>query len=46
MNISGIEVEPSVSAKNLGVMFDKHLNMCEHVNQILQKSTISFEKDR
>ena len=25
INISGIEIEPSVSAKNLGVMFDKHL---------------------
>ena len=26
INISGIEIEPSVSAKNLGVIFDKHLN--------------------
>ena len=37
INISGIEIEPSVSAKNLGVMFDKHLNMCEYVNQICEK---------
>ena len=45
--ISGIEIEPSVSAKNLGVMFHKHLNMCEHVHvSNLQKSTIAFEKDR
>ena len=46
INISGIEIEPSVSAKNLGVMFDKHLNMCEHVNQICRKAQFFFEKDR
>ena len=33
IRISGIEIEPSVSANNLRVMFDKHLNICEHVNQ-------------
>ena len=38
INISGIEIEPSVSAKNLGVMFDKHLTMCEHVNQNCRKA--------
>ena len=38
INISGIEIEPSGSTKNLGVMFDKHLNMCAHVNQICRKA--------
>ena len=45
--ISGIENEPSVSAKNLGVMFDKHLNMCmmcEHVNQICRKAQFLLKK--
>ena len=28
INISGVEIEPSVSANKLGVMFDKQLNMC------------------
>ena len=46
INIGGIEIEPSVSAHNLGVMFDKHLNMCENVNQICKNNTISFEQDR
>ena len=44
INISGIEIEPSVSAKNLGVMFDKHLNMCEHVNQICRKAQFLLKK--
>ena len=44
INISGIEIEPSVCAKNLGVMFDKHLNMCEHVNQICRKAQFLLKK--
>ena len=44
INISGIKIEPSVSAKNLGVMFDKHLNMCEHVNQICRKAQFLLKK--
>ena len=44
INISGIKIEPSVSAKNSGVMFDKHLNMCEHVNQICGKAQFLFKK--
>ena len=35
--ISGIEIEPSMRAKNLGVMSDKNLNMCEHVNYFAEK---------
>ena len=27
--ISGIEIEPSVSAKNLGVMFEKNILTCK-----------------
>ena len=42
--ISGIKIEPSVSAKKLGVMFDKHLNMCEHVNQICRKAQFLLKK--
>ena len=34
VTISRIEIKLSLSAKNLGVIFDKHLNMCGHVNQI------------
>ena len=44
INISGIEIQPSVSAKNLGVMFDKHLNMCEHVYQICRKPQFLLKK--
>ena len=44
INISGIEIEPSVSANNLGVMFDKHLNMCKHVNQICRKAQFLLKK--
>ena len=44
INISGIEIEPSVSAKNLGVMFDKQLNMCEHMNQIYRKTQFLSNK--
>ena len=46
INISGIEIEPPVSAKSnaLGVMFDKHLNMCEHVNQICRKAQFLLNK--
>ena len=44
INISGIEIEPSISAKELGVMFDKHLNMCEHVNQICRKKQFLLKK--
>ena len=44
INNSGIKIEPSVSSKNLGVMFDKHLNMCEHVNQICRKTQFLLKK--
>ena len=44
INIGGIEIEPSGSANNLGVMFDKHLNMCEHVNQICRKAHLLLKK--
>ena len=43
-SISGIEIEPSVSANNLGVMFDKHLYMCDHVNQIRRKAQFILKK--
>ena len=42
--ISGMKIEPSVSANNLGVMFDKHLNMCEHVDQICRKAQFLLKK--
>ena len=44
INIIGIEIVPSVSAKNLGVMFDKHLHMCEHENQICRKADFLLKK--
>ena len=44
INISGIEIQPSASAKNLRVLFDKHLNMCEHVNQICRKAQFILKK--
>ena len=44
INISGIEIEPSVCAMNVGVMFDKHLTMCEHVNQICRKAQFLLKK--
>ena len=44
ININGIKIEPAASAKNLGVIFDKHLNMREHVNQICRKSQFLLRK--
>ena len=44
INISGIAIEPSMSAKNLGVMVDKHLNMCARVNQICRKAHFLLKK--
>ena len=44
INISRIEIEPSVSANNSGAMFDKHLNLCEHVNQIFRKAQFPWKK--
>ncbi len=38
LNIDGTEIHPSEYAMNLGVIFDRHLNMKKRVDQIMQKA--------
>ena len=34
INIAGFEIEPSSSVRNIGVFFDKHLNLDSHISSI------------
>ena len=38
LNVAGSIIEPSQTAKNLGVIFDKHLNLKSHVNMVCKSA--------
>ena len=34
INVGNTEINPSLSARNLGVIFDSHLNLGSHINSV------------
>ena len=34
MNVGNTQIKPSASARNLGVIFDNHLNLESHINNV------------
>jgi len=44
INVGEIAVEPSPHARDLGVVFDKHLNMDQHVNNLCRSATFALSR--
>ena len=38
INVGNTEINPSLSARNLGVIFDSHLNLESHINSICRSA--------
>ena len=38
INVSSTEINPSLSARNLGVIFDSHLNLESHINYVCRSA--------
>ena len=38
INVGNIEINPSLSARNLGVIFDSHLNLESHINSVCRSA--------
>jgi hypothetical protein len=44
LDIGGCKIDPSPEAKNLGVIFDQHLNMNKHVQKMCQNGYMGLRK--
>ena len=42
--VGGTAVEPTSQVRDLGVVFDKHLNMVQHVNNLCRSATFALSK--
>ena len=38
INVGSTEINPSLSARNLGVIFDSHLNLESHINTVCRSA--------
>ena len=46
INVGGTEINPSLSARNLGVIFDSHLNLESHINTVCRSANIHLRNIR